>query len=253
MFLTSTCRARAHFRPLAGAPGSDRLGKPILAAQIQKVPADVLSPDTTKMTLEQWIAHEEQCCSQSNAREAAQRIKKAQDGLTVLFLHCLNLRTVPPLENCQHVTTYDLTGNRINQIPENLGDLPNLKYLAVHNNGLCNIPTFEKYLHLEMLGIGCNPIRHVPASLRARGVQVVDIDTLVDRQRRDRYRRHVLRQKVRDFIRRWWPGAPEILLPWVDQQTLLLSPEYGPRIRAKNRSSKALAATQRPRLAARGH
>jgi Leucine-rich repeat (LRR) protein len=232
MSLTSICRARAHFKPLASTPGgSDRLKNPALAAQAQKIPAGVHSPNTARMPLEQWVAYEESCCSESNAREAARRIKEAQNGSTVLFLHCLHLRTVPPIENCQHVTMYDLTGNCLNQIPEDLGDLPNLKYLAVHNNGLRHVPTLKKYMHLEMLGIGCNPVYHVPASLRARGVQVVDIDTFVDHRSRSRYRRHILRQKVSDFIRSWWPGAPEMLLPWVDRQTLLLSPKYGPRIR----------------------
>ena len=175
-------------------------------------------PDTRKMSLDAWVAHEMRTCSRSRAPEAARRIRTVQrsQGELLNLVH-LHLHSVPPLVGCEQVKFYWLTANYLMQIPNNLGDLPHLQSLAIESNGLREIPLFSQYKNLKMVGVGGNPLTRIPSGLKSRPVAVITTDTLVKKWQRRQYRAGQRRRRLRDFIIRVLPWFPQRCLPPIDK------------------------------------
>ncbi|GLU21771.1 hypothetical protein SLE2022_378880 [Rubroshorea leprosula] len=88
-------------------------------------------------------------------------ISKLKNLTTLLLIGCVQLRKVPDLSNCQAITKLNFNRSGIEEIPEGMEMLVNLKYLDLSNTKIRKLPEeiLQKLSCLQMLALRINGIQ----------------------------------------------------------------------------------------------
>ncbi|GLU21762.1 hypothetical protein SLE2022_378790 [Rubroshorea leprosula] len=88
-------------------------------------------------------------------------ISKLKNLTTLLLIDCMQLRKVPDLSNCQAITKLNFNGSGIEEIPEGMEMLVNLKYLDLNNTNITKLPEgiLQKLSCLQILALRIDGIQ----------------------------------------------------------------------------------------------
>ncbi|GLU21773.1 hypothetical protein SLE2022_378890 [Rubroshorea leprosula] len=88
-------------------------------------------------------------------------ISKLKNLATLLLIGCVQLRKVPDLSNCQAITKLNFNGSGIEEIPEGMEMLVNLKYLDLNNTKITKLPEgiLQKLSCLQILALRIDGIQ----------------------------------------------------------------------------------------------
>ncbi|GLT41604.1 hypothetical protein SLA2020_487630 [Shorea laevis] len=88
-------------------------------------------------------------------------ISKLKNLTTLLLIGCVQLRKVPDLSNCQAITKLDVNRSGIEEIPEGMEMLVNLRYLDLSNTNIRKMPEgiLQKLSCLQNLALRINGIQ----------------------------------------------------------------------------------------------
>ncbi|GKV43512.1 hypothetical protein SLEP1_g50795 [Rubroshorea leprosula] len=88
-------------------------------------------------------------------------ISKLKNLTTLLLIGCVQLRKVPDLSNCQAITKLDFNRSGIEEIPEGMEMLVNLKYLNLSNTKIRKLPKgiLHKLSCLQILALRIDGIQ----------------------------------------------------------------------------------------------
>ncbi|GLT77149.1 hypothetical protein SLA2020_487610 [Shorea laevis] len=96
-----------------------------------------------------------------NLKSLPSSISQLKNLTTLLLIGCVQLRKVPNLSNCQAITKLNFNRSGIEEIPEGMEMLVNLKYLDLSNTNIRKLPEgiLQKLSCLQILGLGINGIQ----------------------------------------------------------------------------------------------